>query len=185
VVPGDARRRRREGARVHGVNEAYGCTHGDPCLEARSGVEAMSLGPESLTRTLCTHATADTAKPSWPRRAIPRRRIWQPIVSTPTPARDPRVCRRPTARADPHGEPIATEPPHRTNRGGSLPRLVRCRAPLRIGPGHQERHRRHGRRTGFRRCCCALGHPYMARCERVAAVLTVDGEVGETGNTGR
>jgi hypothetical protein len=33
-----------EDARVHGAGEAYGYTHGDPSLEARSGVEAMSLG---------------------------------------------------------------------------------------------------------------------------------------------
>jgi hypothetical protein len=40
-------------AKAGRLSEAYGCTHGDPRLEARSGVEAMSLGPESLTRTLC------------------------------------------------------------------------------------------------------------------------------------
>jgi hypothetical protein len=44
---------REEVARVDPLSEVYGCTHGDPRLEARSGVEAMSLGPESLTRTLC------------------------------------------------------------------------------------------------------------------------------------
>ena len=31
-----------EGARVHRPSAAYGCTHGDPSLQARSGVEAMS-----------------------------------------------------------------------------------------------------------------------------------------------